>query len=76
MSGITHVSSSAQFEKLLSSNTYVVTDFYADWCGPCKQIAPIFEQLAKTDGKPGRIAFAKVNVDDQQGITQQYGVSA
>ncbi len=76
MAQITQVSSSSQFSKLLSSNTYVITDFYADWCGPCKVIAPTFEQLAKSHAKAGKIAFAKVNVDDQQEITQQYGVSA
>ncbi|KAF2089666.1 thioredoxin-domain-containing protein [Saccharata proteae CBS 121410] len=76
MSKITHINSTAQFNTLLSSNTYVVVDFHAQWCGPCKTIAPIFEQLATAEAKPGRIAFAKVDVDSQQGIAQQYGVSA
>lgn len=73
---IAHVSSSSHFTKLLSSNTYVIADFYADWCGPCKVIAPQFEQLAKQHAAPGKLAFAKVNVDEQQEVAQQFGVSA
>ncbi|KAF2136104.1 uncharacterized protein K452DRAFT_259622 [Aplosporella prunicola CBS 121167] len=76
MSKITHISASPQFKNILSSNTCVVADFYADWCGPCKAIAPIFEQLASAEAKPGRMAFVKVDVDAHQGIAQQYGVSA
>ena len=76
MSKINQVSSSNQFSKLLSSNSYVITDFYADWCGPCKAIAPVFEQLATSHSQPGKLAFAKVNVDGQPDIARQYGVSA
>ena len=76
MSKINQISSSGQFSKLLSSNTYVITDFYADWCGPCKAIAPVFEQLAASHSQSGKVAFAKVDVDTQPDIAQQYGVSA
>jgi thioredoxin-like negative regulator of GroEL len=76
MSKINQISSSSQFSKLLSSNSYVITDFYADWCGPCKAIAPIFEQLATSHSQPGKLAFAKVNVDNSRDIAGQYGVSA
>jgi thioredoxin-like negative regulator of GroEL len=76
MSKINQISSSIQFSKLLSSNSYVIADFYADWCGPCKTIAPIFEQLATSHSQTGRLAFAKVNVDGQPDIARQYGVSA
>ncbi|EOD49825.1 putative thioredoxin protein [Neofusicoccum parvum UCRNP2] len=76
MSKITHISGQPQWSSILSSNTYVIADFYADWCGPCKVIAPVFEQLAQQEAKPGRIAFVKVDVDAQQGIARQYGVSA
>lgn len=55
---------------------YVVTDFYADWCGPCKQIAPMYEQFAKASSVPGYLAFAKVNVDNNREVAAQYGVSA
>jgi len=76
MSKINEVSSSSQFQKLLSSSTYVIADFYADWCGPCKTIAPIFENLAKAHSQPGKLAFAKINTDSQQDIAKQYSVAA
>lgn len=49
---------------------------YADWCGPCKMIAPTFESLATKYSKPKRITFAKINVDNQRDVASQYGVSA
>jgi len=76
MSKINIITSSSQFSKLLSSNTYVFVDFFATWCGPCKAIAPIFEQLATSHSQPGRLAFAKVDVDQNSDISQQYGVTA
>ena len=72
----THISSYAEFEKTLSSNTCVIADFYADWCGPCKAIAPTFEALCAAESKPGKVAFVKVDVDRQQEIARQYSVSA
>ena len=54
----------------------MVTDFYADWCGPCKAIAPLFEQLARSETKPGKLVFVKVDVDSQQEISRANGVTA
>lgn len=71
-----NVSSTAHFNTLLSSATYTIVDFYADWCGPCKTIAPVFHALAEKESKPGRLQFVKVNVDAQQDIAKKYGVSA
>jgi thioredoxin 1 len=76
MSKIAHISSDAQLSKLLSSTKAVVVDFHAVWCGPCKAIAPTFQQLADQYASPGRIAFAKVDVDEVQEVAQKYGVSA
>jgi thioredoxin 1 len=73
---VRHVSSADDFSSLLSSTTYVVVDFSAEWCGPCKQIAPIYAQLAKTHGIDGHLAFAKVDVDHVQAVAQQYRVTA
>ncbi|CZT44353.1 probable thioredoxin [Rhynchosporium secalis] len=70
------IGSSAEFSKLLGSSTIVIADFYADWCGPCKTIAPTYESLAAKYSKPNKITFTKVNVDNQQEIAQKYGVRA
>ncbi|KAF3064628.1 Thioredoxin-like protein [Daldinia childiae] len=71
-----NISSSSEWQRILGSSTIVVTDFYADWCGPCKMIAPTFESLATKYSKPGKITFCKVNVDNQQSIAQSHGVRA
>jgi thioredoxin len=76
MSKITPITSASHFSKLISSSTYTIVDFYADWCGPCKQIAPVFAQLAEKESKAGKVQFVKVDVDSQQEVAQKYGVSA
>ncbi|KFH46966.1 Thioredoxin-like protein [Hapsidospora chrysogenum ATCC 11550] len=73
---IHHITSTDQLSSLLSSNTYVAVDFYADWCPPCKTIAPIYAQLAAKHALDGKLAFAKVNVDHVQDAAQQYRVTA
>ncbi|KAK4624736.1 Thioredoxin-like protein [Fulvia fulva] len=75
-SKVISITSQAHFKSIVASSTYVVVDFYADWCGPCKQISPIFEQLAAQEAKPGRLAFVKVNVDNQRDVAATYGISA
>lgn len=63
----------ANFEKeVLASDIPVFVDFYADWCGPCKMMAPIIEKLAeKYDGK---VKVGKCNIDDENKIASQYGI--
>lgn len=73
---ITSVTSASHFETLLNSSTYTIVDFYADWCGPCKTIAPVFQALAEKETKPGKLQFVKVDVDAQQEVAKKYGVSA
>lgn len=71
-----HIASSAELNSILSSTTYVAVDFYADWCPPCKQIAPVYQSLAAKHSVPGVLAFAKVNVDHVQDVAARYGVTA
>ncbi|KAK5659173.1 hypothetical protein OQA88_1263 [Cercophora sp. LCS_1] len=70
------VTSAAEFDAILSSNTHVVVDFYADWCPPCRAIAPVFSELADNHAQAGELAFAKVNVDHVNNVAGRYGVSA
>ncbi|WYZ39571.1 hypothetical protein EsH8_III_001485 [Colletotrichum jinshuiense] len=73
---LVNIQSAAQWQGILSGTNVVIADFYADWCGPCKMIAPHFERLAKEYTKPNKVAFCKINVDNQSGIARTHGVSA
>ena len=65
----------ATFEsEILKSETVALVDFWAVWCGPCRQIAPTVEALA-TEYK-GKLKVGKMNVDDHQGVPQQYGIAS
>ncbi|CAI9633010.1 unnamed protein product [Alternaria burnsii] len=72
----TEVSAPLHFRTLLNGHAYMIADFYATWCPPCKQIAPIYNQLSTAHASPGKFAFVKVNVDEQREIAGQYGVTA
>ncbi|MFH2132787.1 MAG: thioredoxin [bacterium] len=65
--------SDAEFqEKVINSDKPVLVDFYADWCGPCKMIGPILEDLA--DEFVGKVTIAKLNVDQNSITPSQFGV--
>ncbi|WP_417250085.1 thioredoxin [Celeribacter sp.] len=67
--------SDATFEaEVLNSDVPVVVDFWAEWCGPCKQIGPALEELS--DEYEGKVKIVKVNVDENPGTPGQYGVRA
>ena len=60
----------SHLEEVVAENDVVLTDFYADWCGPCKMIEPVVESLAETTDA----AMAKVDVDANQQLASAYGV--
>lgn len=65
------VTSSDFNSQVLENNGVVLVDFYADWCGPCKMVAPVLEQLSE---EIKEAEFVKINVDDAGEIANQYGV--
>lgn len=65
----------ADFEQqVLKSDVPVVVDFWAPWCGPCRAVAPVLEELAGEYA--GRITVAKVNVDEEQNWSSKFGILA
>lgn len=69
---IIHLSDAAFEQEVLQSQLPVLVDYWAEWCGPCKMIAPILEDISKE--YTGRLKIAKLNIDDNQQTPPKYGI--
>lgn len=62
----------ANFEQeVMQADQPVLVDFYADWCGPCKMMGPVVEEIA---GEEAEIKVCKINIDEEMGLAQRFGV--
>ena len=69
---IKHISDASFDDDVLKSGTPVLVDYWAEWCGPCKAIAPILDELAQSYG--GKLQIAKMNVDDNREVPAKFGI--
>jgi thioredoxin 1 len=70
---MTETITTSQFDtEVLASETPVIVDFWAEWCGPCRAVSPILEQIAEERGDELRVV--KVNVDEEPELQQRYGI--
>lgn len=61
-------------EKISSAEVIVIVDFFADWCGPCKRIAPVLQQIAEEN--EGKLVVYKINIDDAAEIATKYNIKS
>ena len=69
---VIHIGSEEAFDKLIAGDTPVLVDFWATWCGPCRMIAPIVEEIANQYA--GKVLVAKVDVDEMGELAQRYRI--
>jgi thioredoxin 1 len=61
-------------QEVLSSETPVLVDFWAEWCGPCHAVSPILDKIV--DERPGELKLVKVNIDEEQSLAERYGIAS
>ena len=72
--GMKEISDSTFDEEVLKADTPVLVDFWAPWCGPCKAVAPVLDEVSKD--YEGQVKFVKCNVDDNPATPSSYGIRA
>src|SRR5918911_3749496 len=60
-------------QEVLSSDTPVLVDFWAEWCQPCHMVAPVLDKIVEE--RPGQLKLVKINIDEQPALAQRYGIA-
>ena len=61
-------------QEVLKSETPVLVDFWAEWCGPCHAVSPILDRIV--DERPGELKLVKVNIDEEPAVAERYGIAS
>ena len=61
-------------QEVLESETPVIVDFWAEWCGPCHAVAPVLDKIVEEHG--GDVKLVKVNIDEERGLAERYGIAS